>query len=370
MRAAASAVAAPGAGALALRAAAAGLVDRLRCRPRAGFLTYQPVATFWVALAGALALARPVPAAALPRPLRRRSRVHGRLAAAAGRRPHCGRRAADASPAGRAAPRQRGRSPRLRRSCSPLAPGAGAATLVPGATPTTRASARARSRLPRGRPGGRAAVSAAEPEVVFPTPPSPRSTGSTSPIPTLAASASSDWANGNEVARVDNATVSRPPSTGRCSRSSAGTVVQAARGPQSLRPAAARSTSPGRPPSSSAAPVAAAGRLAWHVASRKHRRIVLKILSSGAKPGGRAERGSGSCRTRHSGAPPRLGRQSRSGASYLRLGRVPGGRGTSVETMQPRAACLLDDEPGGRCPSTGPAGRSPTGASSVYRTGF
>src|SRR5918992_1317510 len=29
----------------------------------AGFLTYQPVATFWVACAGALALARPLPAA-------------------------------------------------------------------------------------------------------------------------------------------------------------------------------------------------------------------------------------------------------------------------------------------------------------------
>ena len=64
----------------------------------AGFFTFQPVSTFWVACAGALALARPAAGSALPLPLRRRPRRDGRLAAAAGGGPHGRRRAADPPP--------------------------------------------------------------------------------------------------------------------------------------------------------------------------------------------------------------------------------------------------------------------------------
>ena len=60
----------------------------------AGFFTFQPVSTFWVACAAALALGRPLPAALCFSLYGIGPRGHGRLAAPARRRPDGGRRAA------------------------------------------------------------------------------------------------------------------------------------------------------------------------------------------------------------------------------------------------------------------------------------
>ena len=131
----------------------------------AGFFTYQPVSTFWVALVGALALAQPVPAALC-------LSLYGAGRAFMVIWPR--RRADDPTAAVERLTRRRGEllgstwsvSWSAPSSCSPLRP----ARARPPWSPTTRStrrSARARSRCHARRPSGRAPFGGG-PEVVFP----------------------------------------------------------------------------------------------------------------------------------------------------------------------------------------------------------
>ena len=330
----------------------------------AGFFTFQPVSTFWVACAGALALARPLPAAAC-------FALYGAGRAVMVVWPR--RRTDDPTAAVERLTRRRGALLRANAValvvCGILlavAPTAGGATLVQGAAYDPSFSGGAIAFATKAgdvvvRPGG------GSPDEVFSDVSQPSLDGQYLAVNDGAGISVVEWTNGDEVARVDNPNASRPaldwPLVAFVVRDGGFkrlVVRNLQTGGSKIHVAVKATFQLGRPSLSG-------GRLAWHVASRKHSAIVLKVLSSGAK---RVV-----ARTRIGLLQNPTVRRSRiawvdtrSGASHLRLGRVWGGPRTTVETMRTRAR-------GYWTTSLAPGAvywtrwTLATGASAVYRTG-
>jgi cytochrome c biogenesis protein CcdA len=332
----------------------------------AGFFTYQPVSTFWVACAGALALARPLPAAAC-------FALYGAGRAAMVVWPR--RRADDPTAAVERLARRR---PALLRAnavvlvvCGILlaaAPTAGGATLVaqnaydPSFNAGTLAFATQSGDVVV-RPGG------GGPDQVFPGASQPSVDGEYLAFRDDAGIAVVRWATGEVVARVDNpnasypaldwpllAFVRRDPSNRRL------VLRNLEGGGYRVHASVKLRTVLGRPSLRS-------GRLAWSVASRKQSRIMLKMLASGKK------RIVARSRIGLLQAPAVWSARIawvdlRSGASHLRLGWVRAGRGgRTVETMKTRArAYWTTSLAGGTLYST--RWTLSSGASSVFRTGY
>ena len=246
-----------------------------------------------------------------------------------------------------------------------VAPTAGGATLVQGAAYDPSFSGGAIAFANKAgdvvvRPGG------GSPDEVFSDVSQPSLDGQYLAVNDGAGISVVEWTNGDEVARVDNPNASRPaldwPLVAFVVRDGGFkrlVVRNLQTGGSKIHVAVKATFQLGRPSLSG-------GRLAWHVASRKHSAIVLKVLSSGAK---RVV-----ARTRIGLLQNPTVRSSRiawvdtrSGASHLRLGRVLGGPRTTVETMRTRAR-------GYWTTSLAPGAvywtrwTLATGASAVYRT--
>ena len=333
----------------------------------AGFFTYQPVSTFWVALVGALALAQPVPAALC-------LSLYGAGRAFMVIWPR--RRTDDPTAAVERLTRRRGELLRVNvvglLVCAVLllaaAPGAGAATLVannafdPTLSEGTLAFATRDGQVVVRPFGG-------GPEVVFPNASQPSLDGEYLAYTDSGGIRVVRWANGNEVARIDNATVSHPAldwpliAFVRRDASYKRLVVR------NLVSGAHKIHATARPANNLGRPALRAGRLAWHNFSRKESRIVLKTLSSGSSRV--VARSRIALLTNPTLAGARLAWvESRSGVSYLRLGWVAKGkRARSLETMKARTRAYWTTSLGaGVLYST--RWTLASGASSVYRTGF
>ena len=177
------------------------------------------------------------------------------------------------------------------------------------------------------------------------------------------------WANGNEVARIDNATVSHPaldwPLIAFVRRDASYKRLVL----RNLASGAHRIHATAKPANNLGRPALRDGRLAWHNFSRKESRIVLKTLSSGSSRV--VARSRIALLTNPALAGARLAWvESRSGVSYLRLGWVAKGKKPrSLETMKARTRAYWTTSLGaGVLYST--RWTLASGASSVYRTGF
>ena len=330
----------------------------------AGFFTFQPVSTFWVACAGALALARPLPAAAC-------FALYGAGRAVMVVWPR--RRTDDPTAAVERLTRRRGALLRANAValvvCGILlavAPAAGGATLVQGAAYDPSFSGGAIAFATKAgdvvvRPGG------GSPDEVFSDVSQPSLDGQYLAVNDGAGIGVVNWTNGNEVARVDNPNASRPaldwPLVAFVVRDGGFkrlVVRNLQTGGSKIHVSVQASLQLGRPSLSG-------GRLAWHVASRKQSMIVLKVLSSGAK------RVVARSRIGLLQNPTVLSSHiawvdSRSGASHLRLRRVRGGPRTTVEAMRTRArAYWTTSLAPGAVYST--RWTLATGAAAIYRTG-
>jgi hypothetical protein len=332
----------------------------------AGFFTFQPVSTFFVACAAAFALARPLPAAAC-------FALYGAGRAAMVVWP---RRSADDPTA--AVERLTSRRGALLRGnavalvvCGVLlavAPAAGGATLV------------AQSAFDPSFSGGSLAFATQAGDVVVrPGDGSPDEVFAGASEPSLdgrylafldsARISVVDWATGDEVARVDNPNASHPALDWP--------LVAFVRRDTSYRRLVVRNLQTGavkihatvKPSSDLGRPSLRGGRLAWHVASRKESRIMLKVLASGAKRiVARSRIGLLQNPTLHGSRIAWV--DGRSGASHLRLGWVRAGRSRrTVETMRTRARAYWTTSlaPGAVYSTRWVLA---TGAASVFRTGL
>ena len=332
----------------------------------AGFFTFQPVSTFWVACAGALALGRPLPAAAC-------FALYGAGRAVMVVWPR--RRTDDPTAAVERLTRRRGALLRANAValvvCGILlavAPAAGGATLVqdgaydPSSSGTSIAFA-TRAGDVVVRPGGR------EPRRSLRRRLPAVSGRPAARRPRPAGISVVDWTTGDELARVDNPNASRPAldwplvAFGLPGRGFKRLVVR------NLQTGGSRVHASVRAYLQLGRPSLSGGRLAWHVASRKQ----LDDRAEGPLLG----------RVKRVVARSRIGLlqnptvrasriawvDGRSGASYLRLRRVWGGSRTTVASMRTRARAYWTT-------SLAPGAvywtrwTLASGASSVYRTGF
>jgi hypothetical protein len=332
----------------------------------AGFFTFQPVSTFWVACAGALALARPVPAAAC-------FALYGAGRAVMVVWPR--RRTDDPTAAVERLTRRRGAL--LRANVVALvvcgillavAPAAGGATLVAQAAydPSFGGGAVAFATQT-----GDVVVRPADgsPDEVFADVSQPSLDGRYLAVRDATGISIVDWTTRDEVARVDNPNASRPALDWPL-------VAFVRRDPSykrlvvwNLQTGVSKMHVTLKPAFQLGRPSLNAGRLAWHVGSRKQSMIVLKVLSSGVKRVVARSR-IGLLQNPTVRASRIAWVDSRSGASHLRLGRVwGGGSRTTVETMRTRARAYWTT-------SLAPGAvywtrwTLASGASSVFRTGL
>ena len=246
----------------------------------AGFFTFQPVSTFWVACAGALALARPLPAAAC-------FALYGAGRAVMVVWPR--RRTDDPTAAVERLTRRRGALLRANAValvvCGILlavAPAAGGATLVQdGAYDPSFSGSSVAFATQAGdvvvRPGD------GSPDEVFSGVSQPSLDGQLLAVRDAAGISVLNWTTGDEVARVDNPNASRPaldwPLVAFVLRDGSFkrlVVRNLQTGGNKVHASVQASLQLGRPS-------LGGGRLAWHVASRKKSTIMLKVLASGAK---------------------------------------------------------------------------------------
>jgi hypothetical protein len=332
----------------------------------AGVFTYQPVSTFWVACAGALALARPLPAAAC-------FALYGAGRAALVVWPR--RRAGDPTAAVERLTRRRGTLLRANAValvvCGILlaaAPTAGGATLVAQNAYDPSFSGGALAFATQAgdvvvRPGD------GSPDEVFPGVSQPSLDGRYLAFRDDAGISVVDRTTREEVARVSNPNTSSPALDWP--------LVAFVRRDAGYRRLVVRNLETGvyrvhvsvKPATVLGRPSLRSGRLAWQNASKKQSRIMLKMLSTGKK------RVVAKSRIGLLQAPAVYGARIawvdlRSGASHLRVGWVRAGRKrTTVETMRTRArAYWTTSLARGAVYST--RWTLSSGASSVFRTGF
>jgi hypothetical protein len=238
----------------------------------AGFLTYQPVSTFWVACAGALALARPLPGAlcfalygagrafTLVWPPRRGREATETVERIAARRPALLR----ANVAGLAA-------------CAALlalAPAAQGATVAVGLDPTISRGVLAWERQDRSvvvRPGGG--------DIVYPDASSPSIDGGRMAYADADGIRIVRWRTGEEIGRIRGA-VSRPSLDWpliafRRDDSSARRLIV-----RNLEEGTSRVMATVRRPNDLGRPALRRGRVAWHVAGRRQSSVMLMKLST------------------------------------------------------------------------------------------
>ncbi|HXV34358.1 MAG TPA: hypothetical protein VD769_10140 [Gaiellaceae bacterium] len=331
----------------------------------AGVFTYQPVSTFWVACAGALALARPLPAAAC-------FALYGAGRAAMVVWPR--RRAGDPTAAVERLTRRRGTLLRANAIalvvCGILlaaAPTAGGATRVVQNAYDPSFSGGALAYATQAgdvvvRPGG------GGPEEVYPGVSQPSLDGRYLAFRDDTGISVIDRTTGDEMARVNNPNASYPaldwPLVAFVRRDATVrrlVVRNLQAGTSRIHATVKLSYVLGRPSLRS-------GRLAWPLASKKQSRIMVKVLSTGWK------RVVAKSRIGLLQAPAIHGARIawvdlRSGASHLRLGWVRAARRRTVETMRTRARAYWTTSLGsGALFST--RWTLATGASSVFRTGF
>jgi hypothetical protein len=301
----------------------------------AGLFTFQPVSTFWVACAGALALARPVPAAVC-------LSLYGAGRAAMVVWPR--RRGGDPTAA---VERLTGRRGVLLRAnalallaCGvllALAPSAGGATLVVGSAldPSSGGSA-----LAYATKGGSVVVRRSSgPDVVLPGAAEPALSGRYLAYVDDQGIRVVEWQGGgvNEVARISGNALSYPALSGpnvafvrRDDDSRRLIVRNLVTGETKLPAKVPRSVDLGRPSLRD-------GRLAWHRNSRRQSRIVVMSMSTG---------------NRRTFARTKIGRLSnpslrwkriiwvdaRSGVTFLRKGSLGSGRVRTLARVRGRAA--------------------------------
>ncbi len=332
----------------------------------AGLFTYQPVSTFWVACAGALALGRPVPAALC-------LSLYGAGRAAMVVWPR--RRSGDTTAAVERLAERRGTLLRANAvallACGILlavAPAAGGATLVvqdaydPSFSDDVLAFATVDERVVVRPLGG-------GPDVVYPNASQPSLQGEYLAYVDAGGIRVVRWATGEEVGRVDNPTASHPALEWP--------LVAFVRRDPSYRRLVVRNLETGgyvihvsvKPGFDLGRPSLRGGRLAWHVASRKQSRIVLKTLATGARRV--VARSSIALLENPAVIGPRIAWvEGRSGVSHLRLGWVQAGRKrTTVESMRTRLRAYWTTSAGaGVVYST--RWTLSSGASAIYRTNF
>ena len=245
----------------------------------AGLFTFQPVSTFWVACAGALAIARPLPAAAC-------LSLYGAGRAAMVMLPR--RRLDDPTAAVEGLARRRGALLRANAvalvACAVLlglAPTAGGATLVvrQAIDPSVSGSVLAFAT----QSGNVVVRPAGAPDVVYPDASQPALSGEYLAYLDDQGIRVIRWQDGTEVTRIAGTDVSRPalhwPNLAFVRRGSESRrlIVRDLVSGQTKRPVnVPLRVDLGRPSLRH-------GRLAWHTVSRRESRIVVLTLSSGAR---------------------------------------------------------------------------------------
>jgi hypothetical protein len=299
----------------------------------AGFFTYQPVSTFWVACAGALALARPVPAALC-------LALYGAGRAAMVIWP---RRASDDPTA--AVERLTSRRGTVLRAnavalaaCAVLlavAPAAGGATLVVDRALDPSASGRVIAFATQD--GDVVVRPLSGPDEVFPNASQPALSGDYLAYVDSQGIRVVRWRDGHEVRRVDDAGVSRPalewPRLAYVRRGSKyiRLIVDDLSGGARKLPGKARLNADlGRPS-------LRGGRVAWHVVTRTSSRIMARDLGSGRQwTIARTKIGklsNPSLRGTHV-----IWVDARSGATYLRAGRLGSTKRSVLARIRSRKA--------------------------------
>jgi hypothetical protein len=307
----------------------------------AGLFTFQPVSTFWVACAGALALARPLPAALC-------FALYGAGRAAMVVWPR--RPAEDPTAAVERLTRRRGALVRANAvalvACAVLlglAPTAGGATLVVGSALDPTVSGRVIAFQTKA--GDVVVRPPSEPEVVYPDSSQPALSGPYLAYVDAGGIRVVRWQDGTQVTRI-NRSVSRPAldwpnlafvSVGEHKQLLVRNLVNGT----TKHPAkVARRADLGRPSLRN-------GRLAWHVVTHRLSRIFVRTLASN---------------TRRVFARTRIGRLSnpslngkrliwvdaRSGITYLRRGRLDSKRRRVLARIRGRGASYWTTSLGGR----------------------
>ena len=328
----------------------------------AGFFTFQPVSTFWVACAGALALARPLPAALC-------LSLYGAGRAAMVIWP---RRAGDDPTA--AVERLTSRRGTLLRAnavalaaCAVLlavAPAAGGATFVAGRALDPSASGRA---LAFATQGGDVVVKPPSgPDEVFSNASQPALSGGYLAYVDSQGIRVVRWRDRSEVARIDNTNVSRPaldwPTLAFVRREASGlrlVVRNLVTGATKMPMKVALNTDLGRPSLRS-------GRVAWHVVTRTSSRDPRQRPRERASSRDRPDED----RQTDEPVPPRDARDL--GGRPLR-GHVPA---PGMGALDQAAGARDDQEPGGQLLDDEPLRRSAymtrwtvaTGAAGIYKT--
>jgi len=330
----------------------------------AGFFTFHPVSTFWIACAGALALASPVTAALC-------FSLYG-----------AGRALMLVWPRGRAADptaaveRLIGKRGALLRAnalallaCGvllALAPAAGGAVRVaqnaydPSFHAGTLAFATQSGDVVVRAPG--------VPQIVYPNASQPALSGQYLAYVDGAGIRVVRWADGTEVGRVANTTASRPalewPKVAFVRRDAGAkriVVRHVIKGGHKIHVSVSAGVDLGRPSLRS-------GRLAWHTATRRESRVMVKPLTSNA-----ARIVARSKIALVSNPSLHLSRivwtEARSGVSYLRLGWVVPRPARALERMRSRTRAYWTTTLGsGRAFST--RWTLASGAAAIYRTTF
>jgi hypothetical protein len=298
----------------------------------AGFFTFQPVSTFWVACAGALALARPVPAAVC-------LSLYGAGRAAMVVWPR--RRAGDATAA---VERLTSRRRALLRAnavalvaCAVLlglAPAANGATLVARSALDPSASGNA---VAFARQAGSVVVRPSSgPDVVFPNASQPALSGEYLAFVDDQGILVVRWRDGTEVARVAGTNVSHPalhwPNLAFVRRDADAkriVVRNLVSGERKYPVKVAPSVDLGRPS-------LRRGRLAWHMVTRRESRIVFRNLA------GRSRRTVARTEIGRLSDPSLFGKRiiwvdARSGVTYLRQRRLGSTKRRNLARLEGRA---------------------------------
>ncbi len=332
----------------------------------AGFFTFQPFSTYWVACAGALALGKPVPAALC-------LSLYGAGRAAMIVWPR--RRAGDPTAAVERLSRRRGALLRVNAvalvACAVLlglAPTAGAGTLVVDNAYDPSVSGAALAFASR---DGNVVVRplAGGEDLVVPGAWQPSLSGEYLVYRDAAGIQVVRWTNGQVVTRIDNVAISHPvldwPLLAYVRRDPSHKRLVVT----NLQTGASGVHVTTRPANDLGRPALNRGRVAWHLASRKESRIMVKWLANGTKRIVARSR-IGLLRNPAIYASRIAWADSRSGAGHLRLGWVRAGKRTAtVETIRTRAQGFWTTSLGpGVLYST--RWTTASGAAAVFRTGL
>ena len=328
----------------------------------AGFFTFQPVSTFWVACAGALALARPLPAAIC-------LSLYGAGRAVMVVWPR--RRTDDPTDAVERLTRRRGALLRANAvalvACAvllALAPAAGSATLVAGSALDPSASGAVVAFATKG--GDVVVRPASGPDVRYDNASQPALSGEYLAYVDAQSIRVVRW-GGNEVARIADANASHPaldwPNLAYVVRGSDGRrlIVRNLVNGQTKRPTQVPlSVDLGRPSLRQ-------GRLAWHRVSRRQSRIVVMTLSTGARRTiARTEIGKLTNPSLNQGAV--IWVDARSGVTYLRKASLTSKKRRILARIRGRSASYWTTSlAGNRAYMT--RWTIASGAASVYKTG-